>query len=439
MSRTIKGKLTTTMIVVVAVAMLVVTVIVAGLARTRLLEKQESELQLHADKYAEEINTWLVQESMLVEGVVHDIESTGDVSLEELQKIVDAHYAARDELLNLYVGTKDSGFVQANRDAETPEGYDPVQRGWYQQAAAEQGTVVTDPYWDVLTNQMCGTIASPVYFNGELACVVAIDMQLGTITNLTGSINYDSGVYGFLVDAAGNYVSHPNKNFEPTQDSATTLESVMPALKPLFPVDDTNAGKILNTTDYDGTDCYFAAADVACCGWSLGVAIASGTLIAPVRSMIFYALIVMVIAGVLTAILMSQIIGKMMAPVQTLKQFASGDFSEEIVKDNKIPKEYKDEAEQIARSTVNVRNQIRNIILQTKGDAEEIRHVADDASSSMAGLNNDISSITDAVGNVTEQIRDTEALVTQIHGTGQEIGGGWILWHRRHPRRQPGR
>ncbi len=419
MGKTIKGKLTVTIIGIVAVALLAVTVIIAGIARGQLQRKQESELKLQADKYAETINTWIVQESLLVEGVVHSIEASGSVSADDLQRIVDAYYAGRDELLNLYVGTKDSAFIQGNLEAEIPEGYDPVQRGWYQQAAAAKATVVTDPYWDVLTNQMCGTIASPVYINGELAGVVAIDMRLGTITDLTGSINYDKGVYGFLVDASGNYVAHPNKAFEPTKDSAMTVEQAMPALTELF---SEGGGSILKAKDYNGKSCYFAASDVRCCGWSLGVVIPSGTLVAPVRSMILYAVIVVVAAGAVTAILMMQIIGRIMAPIQTLKQFASGDFSENVSIDKKIPEEYKDEAEQITRSTANVKQQIRSIILQTKGDAEKIRGIADDASSQMSGLNTDISSITDAVANVTEQIKETGELVGKIHETGKGIG-----------------
>jgi len=419
--KTIKSKLTTIIIIVVSIAMLVITVIIAGIARQRLQTKQESELQLQADKYAEEINTWLERESMLVEGTVHSIEAEHDISAQSLQKIVDAHYKGRDELLNLYVGTKNSEFIQANRDAEIPDGYDPVERGWYKQAAEEGKTVVTDPYWDVLTNQMCGTIASPVYFDNELVGVVAIDMQLGTITELTGSINYDKGVYGYLVDASGNYVAHKNKDFEPTQDNATSVKDTMPSLSNLLS-EGSDKNLIVRAADYNGEKCYFASSPVEGCGWTLGVVIPSSTMFSSIKSMILYAIIVVVLAGIITAALMMKIIGKIMAPVQTLKQFASGDFSENVVIEKKIPDEYKDEAEQINISTAKVKQQIRGIILQTKDDAEDIRGIAQDASSKMSGLNTDISSISDAVTNVTSQINAASKLVEGIHETGEGLG-----------------
>lgn len=38
--------------------------------------------------------------------------------------------------------------------------------------------IVTDPYWDVLTNQMCTTIAAPVYIEDELVAVIGLDVTL---------------------------------------------------------------------------------------------------------------------------------------------------------------------------------------------------------------------------------------------------------------------
>ena len=179
MGKTIKGKLTSSVIMIVIAIMILTTISIIAVAGNRLISKQKNELQLQADRYAEEINTWIEIEKMMV----------------------DTHAEGRDELLNLYCGTADSKFYQSNPDAEIPEGYDPVQRGWYQQAAEQGETIVTDPYWDVLTGQMCATIASPVYIDGDLVAVIGADVTLTTVTNLTSSINYENGVYGFLVDS----------------------------------------------------------------------------------------------------------------------------------------------------------------------------------------------------------------------------------------------
>ena len=72
---------------------------------------------------------------------------------------------------------------------------------------------------------------------------------------------------------------------------------------------------------------------------------------------------------------MTSVIGRMLAPVQIVKQFASGDFSENHVVDTSIPKEYKDETEQITKATSSVKKQIREIILNTKDESESIKQI----------------------------------------------------------------
>lgn len=198
MRRTIKGRLTTSVICIVAVSILLTTLGIVMIAGQRMMAEQKDILQLYADKYAEEINTWIENEKMLAKGTADSIEAAGSLDTVFLQSVVDVHAEGRGELLNLYCGTKDSVFIQSNREAAIPEGYDPVQRGWYQQADTAGETIVTDPYWDVITGQMCTTIASPVYIDGTLAAVIGLDVTLGTVTDLTGSINYAEGAYGFL-------------------------------------------------------------------------------------------------------------------------------------------------------------------------------------------------------------------------------------------------
>ena len=168
MRRTMKGKLTISVIAIVVASIMLTmigTVVVAG---RNLIQGPRDALQLNAEKYAEAINTWIENEKMLAAGAANSIEAAADTGEELIQSVLDTFAADREELLNLYCGTKDSKFLQSNRDAEIPDGYDPVQRGWYQQAAEAKTVIVTDPYWDVLTNQMCTTIAAPVYVNGAL-------------------------------------------------------------------------------------------------------------------------------------------------------------------------------------------------------------------------------------------------------------------------------
>lgn len=424
MGRTIKGKLTISVICIVAVSILLTTAGIVVIAGRNLMKGQREALQLNADKYAEEINTWIENEKMLAQGAAKGIEAIGSTQEEIIQSVLDTCAKDRAELLNLYCGTKDSRFLQSNSEAVIPEGYDPVQRGWYMQAAQEKETIVTDPYWDVLTNQMCTTIASPVYINGELAAVVGLDVTLGTVTDLTGSIHYEEGVYGFLVDSSGKYVAHENKSYEPTEDAAVAVTDILPGLRGLI---EGTANGVVKLEDYDGESCYFATALIAGSGWRVGVAAPSANAVRSLRTMILVAALIALAMIALVTGFMAWTIGVMLAPVQMLKQFASGDFSENSQtgqdgkKENRIPKEYKNETEQIQRATAEVKQQIRGIILRTKDEAAAISAIAEGTSGNMTVLNRNISDILDSALQVGRQTTEAQEMVEHIKDTGQKL------------------
>lgn len=419
MSRTIKGKLTISVICIVAVSIILTTVGTVIVAGRHLVRNQTDALQINADKYAEEINTWIEQEKMLAEGAANSIEAAANIEDHFIQSVMDTYAEGREELLNLYCGTKDSRFIQSNREAEIPEGYDPVQRGWYQEAEREQKTIVTDPYWDVLTNQMCTTIASPVYIDGELAAVIGLDVTLGTVTNLTGSIDFAEGVYGFLADSSGQYIAHRNKEYEPTEDASVAVTDIMPELANLM---DGTESQVIRQKDYDGSSCYFAASVISGSDWKLGVVVPTANVIRSLTAMIIVALVIALVMIAIVTVFMAGLIGRMLAPIQMLKQFASGDFSENTVQEKAIPKEYKDETEQIRTATVEVKQQIRNIILNTKEEAENIGTIAEGTSAEMAVLNQDISAILESVVAVMKQTVKAEEMVEEIKNTGLELG-----------------
>ncbi len=419
MLKTIKGRLTVSMIGIVVASILLTTVGIIAVAGKQTIQDQTQALQLNADKYAEEINTWIENEKMIADGAAKSIAAGETIDTDFVQSVVDTHAAGRQELLNLYCGTKDSRFIQSNREAVIPEGYNPVERGWYKQAAESGTVIVTDPYCDALTGNMCATVAAPVYIDGELAGVIGLDVTLGTVTELTGSINYAEGVYGFLVDSSGQYVSHKNKEYEPTKKSTVSVMDILPELGEMM--NGTKSG-VKKLTDYDGSTSYFALTEIAGCGWTLGVVVPSANVTGSLVTMIVIAVVTALVIIVFVAVFMTGLIGKMLAPVQMLKQFASGDFSENTVVEKAIPKEYKNETEQIRKATVEVKQQIREIILNTKQEAENISTIAQGTSSNMTVLNQDISGITDSVSLVMEQTMQARKLTESIKNNGQELG-----------------
>lgn len=418
MGRTIKGRLTFGVIWIVVAGILLTTAGITAVAGGRVTRDQKEALQLYADKYAEEINTWIENEKMLADGAADSIVAAADLGDTFLQSVVDIHASGRKELLNLYCGTKDSRFFQSNREADIPEGYDPVQRGWYRQADEKGTVIVTDPYWDVLTNQMCATIAAPVRLNGETAAVIGLDVTLKTVTELTGSIDFAEGVYGFLTDSRGQYVSHPEPSYEPAENRSVSVMEQMPGLAGLIQEE---GGGVLRLVDYDGIECYFAASKISGSDWKLGVVVPTANVTEPITAMIGMAALIAVLVILSAAVIMAGLIGRLLAPVQMLKQFASGDFSENIISEKTIPKAYKNETEQIRSATADVRKQIRGIILNTKREAENISAVAEGTSVKMTVLNRDVLKMAEMVHGVMDQAQEAEELADRIKDAGEKL------------------
>ncbi len=418
MGRTIKGRLTFGVIWIVAAGILLTTAGITAVAGGRVTRDQKEALQLYADKYAEEINTWIENEKMIADGAADSIAAAADLGDAFLQSVVDIHASGRAELLNLYCGTKDSRFFQSNREADIPDGYDPVQRGWYQQAVARGTVIVTDPYWDVITNQMCATIAAPVYLNGEPEAVIGLDVTLKTVTELTGSIDFAEGVYGFMADSSGQYVAHPEQSYEPSEDRSVSVADQMPGLAGLISEEN---GDVLRLVDYDGIECYFAVSKIRGSDWKLGVVVPMANVTDSITAMIGVAALIAVLVILSAAAIMAGLIGRLLAPVQMLKQFASGDFSENIVSEKTIPKAYKNETEQIRSATADVRQQIRGIILNTKREAENISTIAEGTSAKMTVLNRDISGMAEMVHGVMRQAKEAEELAGRIRDAGEKL------------------
>ncbi len=81
------------------------------------------------------------------------------------------------EIFAIYVGCQDN--YSSFSDGWIPDAdYTIVDRQWYQDAAASDGAVITEPYIDALTGEMVITIAKAFRRDGSVSCVVAADLFL---------------------------------------------------------------------------------------------------------------------------------------------------------------------------------------------------------------------------------------------------------------------
>ncbi len=395
MKRTIKGTLTIAVIIIIAIGMLVCASVIVAIAGNNIKSGKKNEIQLNADKYAYSINSWIESEKGLNTAGATALSalSSEGYNKANIQSIVTIESSERSNLLNLYYGTEDKFFCQTDPNALPPEGYDPTARGWYKAAKAAGKTIVTDPYMDVLIGGMCITIASPVYRNGALEGVLGADFTLDYINGVINAIPYESGEYGFLVDASGNYVIHEKAEFLPGDEIATSVESVMPALKQII---DKPGSEILDEKDYDGSKKCFVTSNIESCNWLLGLAMPYSNVNSTVVAMIIISVVIALVAIALVVVIMTALIRKQLAPMERMKSF----ITERIISDADTVK-HSSEVKQIAYLIEELETRFVNAMRKTMTESQII-------SEKMSSTSEKISDINISIGQINEAMHRTE-------------------------------
>ncbi|MCR5033205.1 MAG: methyl-accepting chemotaxis protein [Lachnospiraceae bacterium] len=408
MKSTIKGKLTMATILIVVLAMVVSAGIIVGLSGSKITGGITSALQLSADKYANSINSWIEMEKGLNAAGAAALAAIPDSSYdrEHIQSVVTTEADGHSEFLNLYYGMETKQHIQMDPAATVPDGYDPTARGWYKAAKEAGTTIVTDPYMDVLIGGMCITIATPVYRNGELAGVLGADFTLDYISDVLNGIPYESGEYGFLIDASGNYIMHENAAFLPGEDTATPVASVMSGISTI--VGNPGAGAIL-TADYDGSAKYFVTSHVSGCSWVLGLAMPKNHVSGSTRNLIVLSLVIMIVAILAVIVIMTRLIGQQLAPMVTMKAF----ITDKIIGRENV-RQTGSEVEQIRYLLEELETRFIDTIHKTQDESRAIRD-------KMISASDKISGITDSIGEINDAMQRTEKGIDSQTGSIRNI------------------
>ena len=415
MFKTIRGTLTSTVIIVVAIAMIALAVSSLMFSGYNLDQSARESLQAKADFHAEEVNSWLSNEKTMTEGVMGGILSLGTDKPDKvaLNNILVGAATGRDNLLNMYIGNESKEFVQLDPNAETPEGYDPTARGWYKAAKEAKQTIVTDPYMDVLIGGMCVTVATPVYINDKLYGVVGADYTLDTITEITENATSDDGTYGFLVDSAGNYVIHPNEAWMPGEDVATAVSEAMPDIAAAVSAP---GSEVVVATDYDDTTTYFSTSVVNCCGWVFGVATFQSTVTGILNLILIISIGITLVALALVVVLMLILVKKNLRPMEDMEHFVIDNLIEDETSLAKMK-----EVDRIRTLIDVLKERFLLTIDRTKDESGVIESMMSDAHDKIDEMNQEITTISSAMEKTGTSVDTQTESISNISATCAEV------------------
>ena len=221
----------------------------------------------------------------------------------------------------VYIGTKDSGFLQYPPDT-LGEGYDPVKRDWYEQAVKENKIVITESYLSD-SGQVVTTVAGPLYDkNGSFIGVAGVDFNLNGLVAVTSGIKIGDTGYVMLMESSGIILSDPQYKDE--------------ILKPVNEFKVSGLAELValpsgtHEVDLNGTPRLVTILDAPEINWRMAIVIDKAEITDAATSVIFKIVmtgaIVALLVLILAALVSRSIAGPIVLLVNAAKQVAGGNF-----------------------------------------------------------------------------------------------------------------
>lgn len=116
------------------------------------------------------------------------------------------------DYIELYLGTKDGGFISTDTATKVKPGYDPRKRPWYTDALASKGkAVISKAYLSSNGENVIGVVKAYSSPDDEVKFVGGIDISLKTLTDILNNLKIGESGYLMLIESDGTILAHPRK------------------------------------------------------------------------------------------------------------------------------------------------------------------------------------------------------------------------------------
>ncbi|MGR5143367.1 methyl-accepting chemotaxis protein [Photobacterium sp. DNB23_23_1] len=288
-------------------------------------------------------------------------------------------------------------------------GYDPRERGWYQEAAAARMPVVTAPYMSHTMQTLVVTLAEPVMQSGQLLGVAGADLALGDLMRDVLNIPVLGDGYAMLLDMGNQVVvAHPNSDMQlkPISELGLNVHSLRNEMN----------GSGFFLSDFDGRERAVAIHDVPNSGWALVMVMDKSVLEAPIRDMLFdellIGLVILVVVCGLSSLLLTKQLSELKKVSAALADIAHGEGDLTA----RIPVNSQDEVGQLAENFNQFVSHQHVMATKLRDIAIELnRNAADSATASTQRSH--------SIRQQQDEITMVATAVTEMASATQEIAG----------------
>ena len=278
--------------------------------KSLLLQGSQEQVQRLGSQQAASVSDWLTARRDVIQALGN---KAGPEPLNALQQ---AQVSGRFQLT--YFG-EGSGKMHDSDPSINRDGYDPRSRGWYQEAMAKGGMIVTKPYLDVAYNILVVTLAQPAQGG-----VVGGDLSIASLVEDVTKMALPADGFAILMHKDGTVIAYKDaaKAMKPASEIDNDLTNAL--------IEQSKSGNSLVPAYFDneGRDKLLWAVDIPNTDWELVLVLDKATLEAPLSSLLMtqLGLALLVLVGSILAIswLVSLLLGPLTKVSQALARIADG-------------------------------------------------------------------------------------------------------------------
>ncbi|MEI4942767.1 methyl-accepting chemotaxis protein [Aeromonas caviae] len=278
--------------------------------KSMLLQGSQEQVQRLGSQQAASVSDWLAARRDVIQALGNK------AGAEPLNALQQAQVSGRFQLT--YFG-EGSGKMNDSDPSINRDGYDPRSRGWYQEAMAKGGMIVTKPYLDVAYNILVVTLAQPAQGG-----VVGGDLSIASLVDDITKMKLPADGFAILMHKDGTVIAYKDaaKAMKPASEIDNDLTNAL--------IEQSKASNSLVPAFFDneGRDKLLWATDIPDTDWELVLVLDKSTLEAPLSSLLMtqLGLALLVLVGSILAIswLVSLLLGPLTKVSQALARIADG-------------------------------------------------------------------------------------------------------------------
>lgn len=319
----IKTRLCLIVVIMILVVLLGQSLVVYFQSKTNIEDLVSSAATNEARQYAQIIDTWIRGKGdKLSVLVLNDV--IRNMNWQDQLPLLNEIIAEEDDIEAIFISD-----LNGQARSSTGEVVSIRDRNYFQEAVKTGRITYSQPMMSRFSGANTVVVAQPIERSGEIVGVLGVTLLLDHLQTLVQEMKISGYGYGWIIDAEGNTVAHPDERYLGNQDvfiGHDELSSLAEEMKK------GNSG--LGFYHFNGVSKGLAYAPIPVVGWSIAMTADTADIIAPATKLRNESIIITGIAvliGVVISFMVAQyIVNPLIKFKDQVQQIAAGDLTIEI-------------------------------------------------------------------------------------------------------------